>query len=92
RMNHAYNLLNLHSYQAGLAEQVRRRTGMPVRAVGGIADPRQAQAIIETGQADQVALARAFLADPQAWFMAAARRPQWAARASRRSRPAAPSR
>ncbi|WP_262344649.1 oxidoreductase, partial [Bordetella pertussis] len=92
RMNHAYNLLNLHSYQAGLAEQVRRRTGMPVRAVGGIADPRQAQAIIETGQADQVALARAFLADPaglarrhQAWFMAAARRPQWAARASRRS-------
>ncbi|WP_458326818.1 hypothetical protein, partial [Bordetella pertussis] len=42
RMNHAYNLLNLHSYQAGLAEQVRRRTGMPVRAVGGIADPRQA--------------------------------------------------
>ncbi|WP_458326843.1 oxidoreductase, partial [Bordetella pertussis] len=60
-----YNLLNLHSYQAGLAEQVRRRTGMPVRAVGGIADPRQAQAIIETGQADQVALARAFLADPR---------------------------
>ncbi|CPJ84035.1 NADH:flavin oxidoreductase [Bordetella pertussis] len=37
--------MNLHSYQAGLAEQVRRRTGMPVRAVGGIADPRQAQAI-----------------------------------------------
>ncbi|ETA64314.1 oxidoreductase, FAD/FMN dependent domain protein [Bordetella pertussis H973] len=71
RMNHAYNLLNLHSYQAGLAEQVRRRTGMPVRAVGGIADPRQAQAIIETGQADQVALARAFLADPR-WVWRAA--------------------
>ncbi|AZW11533.1 NADH:flavin oxidoreductase/NADH oxidase [Bordetella bronchiseptica] len=58
-------------YQAGLAEQVRRRTGMPVRAVGGIADPRQAQAIIETGQADQVALARAFLADPR-WVWRAA--------------------
>ncbi|CFP56522.1 NADH:flavin oxidoreductase [Bordetella pertussis] len=43
-------------YQAGLAEQVRRRTGMPVRAVGGIADPRQAQAIIETYYAPQYRL------------------------------------
>ncbi len=58
-------------YQAGLAEKVRRETGMVTRAVGLIVDPHQAEAIIANGQADLVALARAFLDDPRwAWHAA----------------------
>jgi NADPH2 dehydrogenase len=58
-------------YQVGLAEKVRRETGMVTRAVGLIVDPRQAEAIIADGQADLVALARAFLDDPR-WTWRAA--------------------
>lgn len=55
-------------YQVHLAEQVRREAGIATRAVGGIADPHQAEAIIADGKADMVALATAFLADPRwAW-------------------------
>jgi len=49
-------------------ERVRRECGIPVRAVGMIANARQAEAIIAEGKADMVALARAFLDDPHwAW-------------------------
>jgi NADPH2 dehydrogenase len=55
-------------YQVGLAETIRRETGMPTRAVGLIATPKQAEAIVARGQADMVALARAFLDNPHwAW-------------------------
>lgn len=55
-------------FQVPLAAQVRREVGIATRAVGGITDPAQANAIIENGEADMVALARAFLADPRwAW-------------------------
>ena len=55
-------------FQVELAAEVRRRSGIAVRTVGGIADPAQAERIVASGQADQVALARAFLADPRwAW-------------------------
>jgi 2,4-dienoyl-CoA reductase-like NADH-dependent reductase (Old Yellow Enzyme family) len=55
-------------YQVHLAERVRREAGIATRAVGGIADPYQAEAIIAEGRADMVALATAFLADPRwAW-------------------------
>ena len=55
-------------YQVHLAERIRREAGIATRAVGGIADPHQAEAIVAEGKADLVALATAFLADPRwAW-------------------------
>ena len=59
-------------YQVPFAETVRRETGLPTRAVGLIARPKQAEAVIADGQADMVALARAFLDDPH-WGWHAAR-------------------
>jgi NADPH2 dehydrogenase len=60
------------SYQVPFAEIVRRETGLPIRAVGLIARPKQAEAIVADGRADMVALARAFLDDPH-WGWHAAR-------------------
>jgi 2,4-dienoyl-CoA reductase-like NADH-dependent reductase (Old Yellow Enzyme family) len=48
----------------GFAEKVRREAGIATRAVGLIATPKQAEAIVADGKADMVALARAFLDDP----------------------------
>jgi 2,4-dienoyl-CoA reductase-like NADH-dependent reductase (Old Yellow Enzyme family) len=60
-------------YQVPLAEIVRTETGLPTIAVGLITEPRQAEAILEAGRADIVALARAFLYDPRwPWHAAAA--------------------
>ena len=57
--------------QIALAAQVRDATGFATRAVGLIVTPEQANAIIVAGQADQVALGRAFLDDPRwAWHAA----------------------
>lgn len=58
-------------YQLALAERVRRDAGIATRAVGLIAEPRQAEAAIASGQADMVAMARAFLDDPH-WVWHAA--------------------
>jgi 2,4-dienoyl-CoA reductase-like NADH-dependent reductase (Old Yellow Enzyme family) len=58
-------------YNVAIAERVRRETGISTRAVGLIAAPKQAEAIIAEGQADMVALARAFLDEPHwAWHAA----------------------
>lgn len=51
-------------YQVPFAERIRRETGALTGAVGLITEPRQADEIIRTGQADLVLLARAFLRDP----------------------------
>ncbi|MDR5700504.1 NADH:flavin oxidoreductase/NADH oxidase [Agromyces aerolatus] len=51
-------------YQVEFASELRARTGIPTAAVGLITDARQAQAIVETGQADAVLLGREFLRDP----------------------------
>jgi 2,4-dienoyl-CoA reductase-like NADH-dependent reductase (Old Yellow Enzyme family) len=59
-------------YQVPFAEAVRRGSGLATGAVGMIDDPQQAQAIIDSGQADLVLLARALLADP-AWPLRAAK-------------------
>ncbi len=48
-------------------------SGMKVRAVGMIADPAQAEAILAEGKADLVAMARAFLDNPR-WVWHAAER------------------
>lgn len=51
-------------FQVPFAEAVRTRTGLPTAAVGLITEPRQANAIIENGQADIVLLAREMLRNP----------------------------
>ena len=60
-------------YQVPFAAKVRAATGLATRAVGLIASPEQAEAIVAEGQADFVALARAFLDDPR-WVWHAAER------------------
>jgi 2,4-dienoyl-CoA reductase-like NADH-dependent reductase (Old Yellow Enzyme family) len=47
-----------------LAEKVRREAGIAARAVGLIAAPKQAEALVAEGKADMVALARAMLDNP----------------------------
>jgi len=60
------------SYQVPLARAVKAATGMAVVAVGLIVDFEQAEAIIGTGDADLIALARAMLYDPRwPWHAAA---------------------
>jgi 2,4-dienoyl-CoA reductase-like NADH-dependent reductase (Old Yellow Enzyme family) len=54
------------------AREIRRATGMVTVAVGLITEPRQADAIIAAGDADLVAMARAFLWDPRWMWRAAA--------------------
>jgi 2,4-dienoyl-CoA reductase-like NADH-dependent reductase (Old Yellow Enzyme family) len=59
-------------YQVGLAEALKRATGLPTLAVGLITEAEQAEAIVAGGQADLVALARALLFDPRwPWHAAA---------------------
>jgi 2,4-dienoyl-CoA reductase-like NADH-dependent reductase (Old Yellow Enzyme family) len=58
-------------FNVPIAERVRRETGLPVRVVGMIVNAKQADAIVGEGQADMVAMARAFLDDPHwAWHAA----------------------
>jgi len=58
-------------YQLALAERVRREAGIATRAVGLLAEPHQVERVVATGQADMVAMARAFLDDPR-WVWHAA--------------------
>ncbi len=60
------------SYQVPLARAVKQGCGMPVVAVGLITDYEQAEAIVGTGDADMIALARTILYDPRwPWHAAA---------------------
>ncbi|MBB5372740.1 NADH:flavin oxidoreductase/NADH oxidase [Acidocella aromatica] len=60
------------SYQVPLARAVKQAVSMPVVAVGLITDYNQAEAIIGTGDADMIALARTILYDPRwPWHAAA---------------------
>jgi 2,4-dienoyl-CoA reductase-like NADH-dependent reductase (Old Yellow Enzyme family) len=59
-------------YQVPLARAVKRAVGLPVVAVGLITGFEQAEAIVGTGDADLVALARGVLYDPRwPWHAAA---------------------
>jgi 2,4-dienoyl-CoA reductase-like NADH-dependent reductase (Old Yellow Enzyme family) len=61
------------SYQVPLARAVKSATCMPVVTVGLISSYEQAEAIVSTGDADMVALARTILYDPRwPWHAAAA--------------------
>jgi len=60
------------SYQVPLARAVKHAVNIPVVAVGLITDFEQAEAIVGTGDADVVALARGMLYDPRwPWHAAA---------------------
>jgi 2,4-dienoyl-CoA reductase-like NADH-dependent reductase (Old Yellow Enzyme family) len=60
------------SYQVPLARAVKQSTSLPVVAVGLINDFDQAEAIVGTGDADFVAIARAILYNPRwPWHAAA---------------------
>ncbi|HMC91287.1 MAG TPA: NADH:flavin oxidoreductase/NADH oxidase [Allosphingosinicella sp.] len=60
------------SYQVPLARAVKQAVGIPVVAVGLITGFEQAEAIVSTGDADAVALARGILNDPRwPWHAAA---------------------
>jgi len=61
------------NYQVSFAKLAKQRSGLTTTAVGLITDPHQADDIIKNGEADLVALARAFLYKPRwGWEAAAA--------------------
>ena len=59
-------------YQTPFAEQIRHEAGIATAAVGMIAEPADAEAIVAGGRADLVVLARELLRDPY-WPLFAAR-------------------
>ena len=59
-------------YQIEFAGRIKAATSMPTIGVGLITEAKQAETILQTGQADMVALARAMLYDPRwPWHAAA---------------------
>lgn len=64
--------LNVHpEYQIPFAERIRREADICTVGIGLITDPRSAERIVATGQADIVALARGMLFNPRwAWHAA----------------------
>ena len=67
-------------FQVPHAEAIRRETGIPTMAVGGILDGLQAEEILKKGQADLIAIGREALFDPH-WAVHAAKalgvNPDW---------------
>ena len=59
-------------YQVGIAQRIKRDAGVATAAVGLITDAQQAEAIVRSGQADMVLLAREMLRDPY-WPLHAAK-------------------
>lgn len=60
------------NYQVPFADSIKQHVKMPVIAVGLITEPEQAEAIVGTGQADMIALARGILYNPRwPWHAAA---------------------
>lgn len=61
------------NYQVPFAKRIRQAAGMATTAVGLITEPQQAEAILQAGDANLIALARAFLYNPRwGWHAAAA--------------------
>ena len=64
-ISHQQKIAAAPGYQVPFAQAVKHVVGIPVVTVGLITQPQQAEDIIALGQADMVALARAFLFDPR---------------------------
>jgi 2,4-dienoyl-CoA reductase-like NADH-dependent reductase (Old Yellow Enzyme family) len=60
------------NYQVPFAKELRASSGLVTTAVGLITDPHQAEAVLQDGEADLVALARGFLYQPRWGWQAAA--------------------
>jgi 2,4-dienoyl-CoA reductase-like NADH-dependent reductase (Old Yellow Enzyme family) len=61
------------AYQVPFARQIRNISGMTTTAVGLITEPQQAEDVLQAGDADLIALARALLFKPRwGWEAAAA--------------------
>lgn len=60
----SYDYPNGYGYQVPHAGRIKAETGLSTMAVGLIVQPEQAQAIVQSGQADLVALGREALANP----------------------------
>lgn len=60
-------------YQTAFAAEIRKQAGIKTGTVGMIAEPFQAEHIINTGQADAILMAREFLRDPY-WPLHAAKK------------------
>ncbi len=54
-----------HGCNVYLAAEIKKHVSIPVATIGGINDPEQMEAIIASGQADIVYMARELLADPE---------------------------
>jgi 2,4-dienoyl-CoA reductase-like NADH-dependent reductase (Old Yellow Enzyme family) len=59
-------------YQVPFARQIRQASGLLTSAVGLITEAHQAEAILQAGDADLIAMARAFLYQPRWGWQAAA--------------------
>lgn len=59
-------------YQVPFAAQIRHQSGMPTGTVGLITEAKQAEEILQKGEADAVLMARLFLRDPYFPLRAAA--------------------
>ena len=59
-------------YQLDFARQIRQASGLPTMAVGLITEAAQAEQLLQAGDADLVAMARAFLYQPRWGWQAAA--------------------
>jgi len=57
-------IIVMPGYQVPFAEKIRHGAAMPTAAVGFITEPKQADDIVRSGQADVVLLARQMLVDP----------------------------
>jgi 2,4-dienoyl-CoA reductase-like NADH-dependent reductase (Old Yellow Enzyme family) len=49
----------------GFADEIKKKTGIVTRAVGMIVSPDEAENILQSDHADQIALGRAFLDNPR---------------------------
>jgi 2,4-dienoyl-CoA reductase-like NADH-dependent reductase (Old Yellow Enzyme family) len=59
-------------YQVPFAERIRRESAIPTCAVGLITEAKQADQIVQNGEADAVMMAREFLRNPR-WPLQAAK-------------------
>ncbi len=59
------------NYQVEFAAEIRKQAEIPTGAVGMITDAKQAEEILQNGEADTILMAREFLRDPYFPFTAA---------------------
>ncbi len=58
-------------YQTKFASEIKKQTSIPTMAVGQITEPKQAETILQSNQADMISIARGMLFNPRwAWHAA----------------------